>query len=586
MKNSDDAQFCEKCGAPLKKVENKAVGSTKTYVMGAAIGIVVLAIVITISWVFYGIYQEKQFKTNLENGQRYLEKMDYQKAEAYYLKAIKIDSKAIDVYQGLANTYRGMEEYDKALEIYDQGIGVVRENQEKSKEMSQSEKDFYMDTIQFYQEQDKNEEASDLMDEITNMAGDKETQTALEDMKKKFMYQEYYDLLTEYREKYGEGKIETVGQYDFYLNGVCYAKLLDFNDDGQEELVLAHISDDFKSGKSVYPQYQIEVWGIEKNIAVQLYSGKPYSSNGDRGVLKIALVDGMYYIVEGNIGSVKKCYVWGMQENTGKFEMQKKLEAKYSGTANYSIDDQSVTEEEYSKEISKWEANIATLELFMSKEGEQQTLSVYQDTIKFLENELGINKSEESAVQSDQNEQDENTSEKQEEDAEAWKQAYIEYIQQHSQGDSTACKLLYINDDEIPELLIEYGSTAGGADICTYFQGQVNTQHVYTYSLVYMERKNLIEERGGHMDIYYDTVYRINERGEFEKMYHGEFGADDNSKIQVDENGIPIYKYYWEDEEVSEEEYNNRLSEVFMRDKGADPYQDMYGVSEMINVLS
>ncbi|OUN71098.1 hypothetical protein B5G11_05005 [Drancourtella sp. An57] len=76
------------------------------------------------------------------------------------------------------------------------------------------------------------------------------------------------------------------------------------------------------------------------------------------------------------------------------------------------------------------------------------------------------------------------------------------------------------------------------------------------------------------MDRYHDKIYSI-ENEEFKLLYEGEYGAENNSNIQLDENGAPIYKYYWNGSEVaSEAEYTQLLDEVFDVNQGVSPFDN------------
>ena len=75
------------------------------------------------------------------------------------------------------------------------------------------------------------------------------------------------------------------------------------------------------------------------------------------------------------------------------------------------------------------------------------------------------------------------------------------------------------------------------------------------------------------MDVYYDRVYCI-EDGQFVQLCDGEYGAEDNSRVQYDSNGEPIYQYYWNGVQVSSEaEYENLLNQVYDAAQAIDLYE-------------
>ena len=79
----------------------------------------------------------------------------------------------------------------------------------------------------------------------------------------------------------------------------------------------------------------------------------------------------------------------------------------------------------------------------------------------------------------------------------------------------------------------------------------------------YQEKENLIRSSGGRMDHYYDEIYRIRNGG-FELVISGEYGSEDNTQVQYDSKGDPIYQYFWNGEKVENwEAYEAKLNEVF-----------------------
>ena len=151
-----------------------------------------------------------------------------------------------------------------------------------------------------------------------------------------------------------------------------------------------------------------------------------------------------------------------------------------------------------------------------------------------------------------------------------WKQAYIDYVNNHGQFEIS--KLVNINNDEIPELYINFGSTASGDVLCSYAGGTIIEQPMYNCGFSYIEGQNLFRDMGGHMDVYYDKIYTIQD-GQFLLLYSGDYGAEDNSNVQVDESGMPIYNYYWEETQVfSQEEYMNLLNQVYNTEQAITPY--------------
>ena len=161
-----------------------------------------------------------------------------------------------------------------------------------------------------------------------------------------------------------------------------------------------------------------------------------------------------------------------------------------------------------------------------------------------------------------------------------WKEAYINYVNEcGTEYDYWGYpieiyKLININNDNIPELYINFGGTATGDVLCTYSGGKVVEQPMWNYGLSYIEGQNLFRDSGGHMDVYYDKIYSI-QNDHIVLLYEGNYGASDNSQVQYDSNGNPIYDYYWNGIQVSSEaEYRNLLNEIYHSQQESTPFDN------------
>ena len=83
--------------------------------------VVVIAIVISLVFVF-NRKDIKAYDNKLEQAQKYVEELDYKRAETAYLEAIKIDSKQPKAYLKLADVYVADGQADKAIKILDKGL--------------------------------------------------------------------------------------------------------------------------------------------------------------------------------------------------------------------------------------------------------------------------------------------------------------------------------------------------------------------------------------------------------------------------------------------------------------------------------
>ena len=128
-------RFCPQCGNPVNVVpiDNNVKKKSKTRKKGKRLfliiaGVVIIAAVGGASFVaLQGQKAEKQYTAYVDDGNKYLEEMDYEKAEASYLKAIRIKPKEKESYMKLADIYMVQDEQDKATAILKQAIENIDE---------------------------------------------------------------------------------------------------------------------------------------------------------------------------------------------------------------------------------------------------------------------------------------------------------------------------------------------------------------------------------------------------------------------------------------------------------------------------
>lgn len=165
---------------------------------------------------------------------------------------------------------------------------------------------------------------------------------------------------------------------------------------------------------------------------------------------------------------------------------------------------------------------------------------------------------------------------------EAWEQAYLEYITSLEYAGSYTYSLIYVDEDEIPELVKDTGVEAGGCEILTWHEGVLDILQTYRLNFTYIEKKNLLCNSDGLMGYYYDSVYTI-EDGQWSFFGGGEY-HDPESGPQLDENDDFIYEYYWLKEPVEEEEYQERFHAIYPENEAGRP-KLYYIKDEMCSLL-
>ena len=152
---------------------------------------------------------------------------------------------------------------------------------------------------------------------------------------------------------------------------------------------------------------------------------------------------------------------------------------------------------------------------------------------------------------------------------EDWKRAYLQYLNELEHADSCTYTFIYVDDDDIPELVIDTGFEAGGCLILTYHDNVVNELQTMRLNFSYIKRGNLICNSDGLMGFYYDYVYTIRD-GKWEYVAGGQYG-DGPDGIQFDEHGNEIFIFHWNGEEVDETEYDKQLNAVFPKEQAVNP---------------
>lgn len=149
------------------------------------------------------------------------------------------------------------------------------------------------------------------------------------------------------------------------------------------------------------------------------------------------------------------------------------------------------------------------------------------------------------------------------EEQDAWKDYYIDYINANqSKGSNAQYTLVYIDDDAFPELYIDYGNNAAGGVVCSYHcidgKERFEELEIGVEGSGYVPRGGIVCYNGGSMGYYQNIVYVI-EDGEFLEVFNGEITEDDGNGIMLDNDGEIIYNYYMDGVKTSGEEYFDEL---------------------------
>lgn len=164
-----------------------------------------------------------------------------------------------------------------------------------------------------------------------------------------------------------------------------------------------------------------------------------------------------------------------------------------------------------------------------------------------------------------------------------WFSSYLnEIFSQEAPTDMTEVRFLDVNDDGQPELWLDYGYGYAGGEVFTT-DGSTTDKVYLSHGAAYMIKgSNLLHAVGGHMGGYYDEIYKI-ENGKFVTVAKGSYGETEDQ--QTDENGEPVYDYYWNDDSVTKEQYEQNLKGLFDQDQAEDIYQNVYTFEQCRTLL-
>lgn len=229
-----------------------------------------------------------------------------------------------------------------------------------------------------------------------------------ESVNQKDIYQLYYEKIQELEQQYGEADIEEdVDLAIEYYTGVCYADLTDFDQDGEDELLVVYYpgkntsTEDWKS-----IDYNVEIWDAEDSELTEIYSGNGYVNYMDdyNVYLLRREIDGVQYMVSGetfgdeNQKATSYCYDPQKKQFTEKEELNSSWRMDGQSTLVYNVNGNEVSAEEYQNRYSEWVrwgdtiflAGFQTENEITEEYGYQNPKDTLEDTKQTLYDKVGI----------------------------------------------------------------------------------------------------------------------------------------------------------------------------------------------------
>lgn len=113
FENKQDALFCSQCG---HKIPKRKLLSKKRIIIFSGL-VILIACLVAGYFIFYNKDTKDDYLDTIDQGDKYYEDFDYQKAEDSYLQAIEIDPHQVEPYEKLADLYMAQNDYSKTAEI-------------------------------------------------------------------------------------------------------------------------------------------------------------------------------------------------------------------------------------------------------------------------------------------------------------------------------------------------------------------------------------------------------------------------------------------------------------------------------------
>lgn len=131
--------------------------------------------------------------------------------------------------------------------------------------------------------------------------------------------------------------------------------------------------------------------------------------------------------------------------------------------------------------------------------------------------------------------------------------AYEEYYNNNCVGKNYTVRFAYIDDDDIPEMILQGNCFGNGGQLCTYYNGNISAvDKSYTYSYTPRKGRVLFEFTHGNID---EKIYKL-DKGIWTK------DIDIEGQEYKTNEGYIDFIYYINGQEVSYDEYNRKLDEL------------------------
>ena len=527
----DGAMFCQACGQPVsqehtepqaelqtepqaepqqesQKEEKKTFSAKrKLIILLSAVIVAALAGMVVFLVTKHNEREIAESAKLTKEAQKYLQDSNYEKAVSPLKSAIKKDPKNMAAYSTLAQAYTGQGDQKNVDKVYEDAMTNLAKSKNKTLPKYSgkvaydalmhaiSRRDLeatqnYMNTITELTSQDSKDEKEDTeIKELKQQSSEMTTRALSLMMLKK---------IEELEKEHAEGTIVD-NHFEVYPGGLCFAKLINADDDNESELLIAYSNDDvskfFNSDEegAVCHAWTVELWDYTGKTLEKVYSGIPYSHHYNGTGIAFLTDDSEIYFVEGYYHDNINLQI--NRVHNKKEEKYRSLSGiKKNDQTEASIDGKQVSLKDFNDELGRWTQNISFVGLYGSIIDESDMIGIIGSVAETKE-ELTKSIPEEPVEKKTEEKTQKETKKKngKKNSASSAMLAKIgELEQEHGTPETAedhgtldgynnyafakglcAAKLINIDNDKDNELLVVYG----GNDIKQYFNYESNTDH-------------------------------------------------------------------------------------------------------------
>lgn len=136
----------------------------------------------------------------------------------------------------------------------------------------------------------------------------------------------------------------------------------------------------------------------------------------------------------------------------------------------------------------------------------------------------------------------------------SWQKDYISFLENHKE-EHLEFALVFIDNDDVPELYLSGASEATGDAVCSHKQGAVIVEYLNrTHGGLYVVRGGMVVNENGNQGNLYTDVYTLTNNG---------FITDFTAQMIPISEMEGVYEYTVGSETVSKEEYDAARKEAF-----------------------